>query len=247
MQGEGWNGGTERGNAQGHAAGQWLKWFPITVTSIKVSKKWGLIQLHAAPAMQHCLQDRASEDDDELTDWAVVEMLSFHIRSPLSFPLWFGSHTALPVGFGHPHPSILYASCGEDGQQTSLSHCLYPRRNLTASTGRINCPMAKGQETFCLCRAGDSKERLDHNPSYIFISAPSVRHCSPPSNCLLTMKQGASAAHWQAGRRMPPYTAKPRNQCCSGWISVLILNYKAQEQLSTRNFWFCFLFLSSCS
>lgn len=70
-------------------------------------KKWGLIQLHAAQAMQHRLQDCASEDDDELTDWAVDKMLSFYLRSPLSFPLWFGSHSALLVGFGHPHPSIL--------------------------------------------------------------------------------------------------------------------------------------------
>lgn len=67
------------------------------------------------------------------------------------------------------------------------------------------------------------------------------------SSCFLIMKQGASAPHQEAGRRRPPYTAKPRNRCCSGWISVLILNYKAQEQLSARNFWFCFLFLSSCS
>lgn len=215
-----------------------------TVISIK---KWGLIQLHAAPAMQHHLQDRANEDDDELTDWAMDRMLSFCLRSPLSFPLWFGSHSALPVGFGHPHPSILQASRGGDGQETSLSHCPYPRSNLTASTGRINCPMARGQEIFCLCRAGDSKERLNHNPSYIFTSAPSVRCCSPPSSCLLTMKQGASASHQEAGRKRPPYTAKPRNRCCSGWISVLILNYKAQQQLSARNFWFCFLFLSSCS
>lgn len=57
----------------------------------------------------------------------------------------------------------------------------------------------------------------------------------------------SSPLHQEKGKTLPPCKAKPRKWRGKDWISMLISNYKAQEQLSTCNFWFCFLFLSSCS
>lgn len=60
-------------------------------------------------------------------------------------------------------------------------------------------------------------------------------------------KSGSSSLHQAIGKTLPPCKANPWKQCASDCISMLISNYEAQEQLSTHNFWFCFLFLSSCS
>lgn len=46
--------------------------------------------------------------------------------------------------------------------------------------------MVPAGKIFCRHRAGDSRERLDYNPSYVFISALFRRCCSPRLSCLLT-------------------------------------------------------------
>lgn len=97
----------------------------------------------------------------------------------------------------------------------------------------------------CFHRAGDSRVRLDYNPCYVFISALFTRFCSPWLSCLLSPAARFIIA--SPGKTLPPCKANPWKWRSGGWISMLIANYKAQEPLSTHNFWFCFLFLSSCS
>ena len=62
----------------------------------------------------------------------------------------------------------------------------------------------------------------------------------------VSTEAGSPSLHQDIGRTLPPCKANPWQWRGSAWISVLISNCKAQEQLSTCNFWFCFLFLLSC-
>lgn len=190
---------------------------------------------------------------------AVVKMFSFYVRWLLSFPLWSGSHDILPWLWVSTslHPpyvrwliTLLSLPPPPPGRGNLAAYLCWKqvaqkdeKGKKKMSMGKINCPMEKGKEIFCLHKGTPGRDWI--MTQVIFSSLL----CSQGAAALgwAALKQGASFLHQEVSRRQPTCTAKPRKQCCGGWISMLTSNYKAQEQLSARNFWFCFLFLSSCS
>lgn len=145
------------------------------------------------------LPERASEDEDELTAWAMDKILFFCC-------LMTFSHSVL--GIHNPPSSINQVAChpphaAKQGRKPLSTSSPVPgmqlvsrRGNLAASPfckqmvqkeekGKKKVPTGK---IFCLHRVGDSRERLDYNPSYVFISTLLARCCSPWVSCLLITK-----------------------------------------------------------
>lgn len=200
-----------------------------------------------------------NEDEEKLKGWTKY---SFSATSELLFPGAVCSHTALSI------PSLPSTAVGWPitllTQPSRAENCVVPaallstwvanrRGNLAASPcckqmaqkekkGKKKVPTGR---VCCFHRAGDSRVRLDYTPCYVFISALFTRCCSPWLSSLLST--AARFIITSPGKALPSCKANPWKWCSGDWISMLTPNYKAQEPLSTHNFWFCFLFLSSCS
>lgn len=199
-----------------------------------------------------------NEEEEEWTGWTKY---SFPAMSEFYFRWGPGPVTC----FGHSQPSILqhlggpspfsHSQAGHKAlwyQQPLLSTWLASRRgNLAASPccKQMGQKEKKGKEKVptgrvcCFHRAGGSRARLDYNPCYVFNLCSLHKVLQPLADSLCCSK----VHHHFTRKTLPPCKANPWKWRSGDCISMLISNYKAQEPLSKHNFWFCFLFLSSCS
>lgn len=203
-----------------------------------------------------------SEDEEELTGWTKYYFLlcqNFYFHwgpGPVSC-----SHTAL--GSHNAPSSSSWVAHHPAHTAKQAENCVVPaallstwlasrRGNMAASPcckqmaqkekkGKKKVPTGR---VCCFHRTGGSKARLDYNPCYVFISALFTRCCSPWLSFLVYCSK---VHHHFTRKTLPPCKANPWKWRSGDWISMLISNYKAQEPLSKHYFWFCFLFLPSCS